>query len=202
MSAMNFYANQVLMDADMDFSTIDADQPPLQEETVPVPSPFVSVAGLALVGLLLWAPGAVAASRPIVKQTRSHADTPVDMSAEQATSTCRWSHTLARLTALSAYGSGWDGAHAERIPLATLRAAERVVQLLEPRIDAEPSVVPTPDGGVQLEWHTMKGDVEIHILSPDTVDVFTTDAFGRTRDLLELPTDAVETAVASIFPLV
>jgi hypothetical protein len=38
-----------------------------------------------------------------------------------------------------------------------------------------PAVVPTADGGVQLEWHTPKFDIEIDVTSPQEVDMYFQD---------------------------
>jgi hypothetical protein len=43
--------------------------------------------------------------------------------------------------------------------------------LLQPGISA-PIVVPRVRGGIQIEWHTAAGDIEIYIDSPDQVSFF------------------------------
>jgi hypothetical protein len=62
----------------------------------------------------------------------------------------------------------WDGYGAHVIPgFVVQRAADWLAKLLERPVGI-PSIVPTPDGGVQLEWHRSPGHLELLFL-PDSV---------------------------------
>ena len=50
-----------------------------------------------------------------------------------------------------------------------------------------PAVVPTADGGVQLEWHTAKFEIEIDVTSPREVDVYLRNmSTGEGAEFLDL----------------
>jgi hypothetical protein len=73
-----------------------------------------------------------------------------------------------RLQSIESLAPDWDGYGAHVIPgFVIQRAADWLTRLLERPVGI-PSVVPTPDGGVQLEWHRSPGHVELLFL-PDSV---------------------------------
>jgi len=53
----------------------------------------------------------------------------------------------------------------------------------------EPSVVPTPNGGVQLEWHETHVDLEIHVLAPYEGDVWWKDHGTGVEHAVDLSQD-------------
>jgi hypothetical protein len=60
------------------------------------------------------------------------------------------------LTRLARLEPGWDTYDAQPIAPAAISAARRFLDGLD-----HPSVVPTSDGGVQVEWHVNGVDVEV-----------------------------------------
>jgi len=68
--------------------------------------------------------------------------------------------------------SGWNSYSARPIaPPNAIRAIRLIWDLLQPGIPA-PKVVPRVRGGIQLEWHTEAGDIEVYIDSPDQISFF------------------------------
>jgi hypothetical protein len=55
----------------------------------------------------------------------------------------------------------WDGYGARVLDRSTLERALRVLVEIVPPSAPAPYVVPSPSGGVQVEWHGATGDVEI-----------------------------------------
>lgn len=94
---------------------------------------------------------------------------------------------VTRLNELLALPSGWDGRSAPGIQLWAVEAAIQAVGNLPVEI-AEPNVVPTPIGGLQLEWQHGPFDIEVEI-SPDgtSVEVYVVDTRDDADDVGELP---------------
>ena len=77
--------------------------------------------------------------------------------------------TLEELTGLFALPENWDSYGAQPIRRDVIEyAAEWIPSLLQSGTP-KPAVIPTAQGGVQLEWHRKGVDVEIYIESPDTI---------------------------------
>lgn len=70
--------------------------------------------------------------------------------------------------------AGWDSYGANRIEIGSIEQALQILDRLMTENTPAPSIVPTADGGVQLEWHTHTVDLEI-VVSPDRKPAFTFD---------------------------
>lgn len=64
---------------------------------------------------------------------------------------------------------GWDGYSALPVSLLHANFALRVLDAICGSGAAPPQIVPGLEGDLQLEWHTLKGDVELHVLGPNRV---------------------------------
>lgn len=89
------------------------------------------------------------------------------------------SAALARLDELATLKANWDSYQAEPMTPAALIAARgyvSVMALISP-VSAmpEPAIVPTNDGGIQLEWHQSGVDVEVYISPTGGVSGWTRD---------------------------
>lgn len=72
------------------------------------------------------------------------------------------SQALARLDRLANLGPAWDGAAAKAITPSVIEAVrDFVTSDLIDHTDIKPELVPTLDGGIQLEWHTSDVDLII-----------------------------------------
>lgn len=75
----------------------------------------------------------------------------------------RMAETLASFLALT---PGWDSYGARPVAQSVVSVAvQMLAQLLEPGVPV-PNLFPTPDGGVQAEWHINQIDLEIEFISP------------------------------------
>ena len=78
----------------------------------------------------------------------------------------------AKLNAFLALPPGWNSYGASPIREESVETTWRLLScVLEPRMPL-PYVVPLPTGGVQLEWHTERIDLEIEIEGPDRMAVY------------------------------
>lgn len=67
----------------------------------------------------------------------------------------------ARLSELERLTEDWDSYGSKPVaPEVSARVRALLHQLMTPRTRT-PQVVPLPDGGLQLEWHTLSSDLEI-----------------------------------------
>lgn len=67
------------------------------------------------------------------------------------------------LQKLSELGPNWDTYGAKPITEQALKAAMEITGIIA---NKPPSIVPTVEGGIQLEWHTCGHNIEIEI-GPD-----------------------------------
>lgn len=84
----------------------------------------------------------------------------------------RLQEPLARISALMALGSDWDSYGGQPIrPSAALHAVQLLAAVLSNDVPS-PSIVPTSDGGLQLEWHQEEADLEMAVTPDRSVEVF------------------------------
>jgi hypothetical protein len=71
-----------------------------------------------------------------------------------------------RIKAIGELGPGWDGAGGLPVSDAALQMALGVLSETMSSDSVAPEVVPTSDGGLQLEWHFAGVDLEVYV-EPD-----------------------------------
>ncbi len=87
-----------------------------------------------------------------------------------------WDAFETRLKSLRELTQNWNGYGAEPlVPAALDKAAELLATLADPSTP-EPSVVPASKGGVQMEWHTLAGDLEIEVLPEGVLSILYANA--------------------------
>ncbi len=92
-----------------------------------------------------------------------------------------WMPTLTdRLLDLSRLPVGWDGDRGLPVDAGVVRMSHGLLQFLCDAGMPEPVVVPTPSGGLQIEWHdaTTEIDLELSAHEPATVFVWMQDESG------------------------
>ncbi len=96
----------------------------------------------------------------------------------------RWmKRVVDRLEHLVNLPVGWNGYGAPSIAPDAAAAALNVVVALDRGDDLLPSIVPTQDGGVQLEWHRGDIDLELEIDASGSVDLWYMDeSTGKERE--------------------
>jgi hypothetical protein len=91
----------------------------------------------------------------------------------------RWlDKVLKEVNALRHLERNWDSYGAPRVNRQSLLEAASLLRELARAKTPAPSVVPTSDGSVQLEWHTRGIDLEVRWVSPTTVHVCLDDLRG------------------------
>ncbi len=81
-----------------------------------------------------------------------------------------------RLKELAELRKGWDSYNAEPLNPRAVRRTLQLLPALSPFDPGDPTVVPTFNGGVQLEWHDKTGDVEISIPPSGPIEYLVSDA--------------------------
>jgi hypothetical protein len=71
--------------------------------------------------------------------------------------------SLEKLSNLYSLKENWDDEGAKRIDLKAILVAMKVLAQIVKDDTPEPYIFPTLGGGVQIEWHTEKADLEIEI---------------------------------------
>ena len=79
--------------------------------------------------------------------------------------------TIGRLNEFLALPPNWDSYGAPTISVDILEYALRILSFTMDDATPLPTVVPTSEGGVQVEWHEMKLDIEIEVNSTSRITV-------------------------------
>lgn len=74
--------------------------------------------------------------------------------------------TLDRIVELMELAPNWDSYGGSQIDPACILESVRLLLAVTTENTPLPSVVPTSQGGVQLEWHTNGVDLEVEVISP------------------------------------
>jgi hypothetical protein len=74
-----------------------------------------------------------------------------------------------RLEELIRLPVGWDGYSGVPVSLENAMFAWRMLEAVLGVAAASPQVVPGSSGDLQIEWHTLSGDVELHVQGPNRV---------------------------------
>ncbi len=84
-----------------------------------------------------------------------------------------WCHSvMEQLEMLTQLPAGWDGYQGVHV---TFENAYFTLRMLEAICGPEtiaPQIVPGEAGDLQIEWHTMKGDIELHVIAPNDVSAW------------------------------
>ena len=64
---------------------------------------------------------------------------------------------------------GWDGYRAGPVSFGAADFALRMLEAACGPAIPPPSIVPGASGDLQIEWHRMDGDIELHVRAPDDV---------------------------------
>ena len=91
-----------------------------------------------------------------------------------------WSEKVqTRLQELIRLQRGWDGYHGVPVSFENAVFTMRVLEAICGSEFPAPQIVPGAQGDLQIEWHTLKGDLELHIKRPNDVHAW--------RSLISLP---------------
>lgn len=101
-----------------------------------------------------------------------------------------WDAVERRFGQIRSLRENWDAYGAG--PIAST-VADRSLALLASIVEPaspQPSVIPTAKGGIQLEWHTLVGDLEVELGPDSSIAVLFTDALTGTDHEPPEPTEA------------
>lgn len=76
---------------------------------------------------------------------------------------------LKRFESLRDLRFGWDGYQAQPVSLANMFFTLNMLESTCGNAVPAPQIVPGVSGDLQIEWHTLKGDVELHVVAPNRV---------------------------------
>jgi hypothetical protein len=74
-----------------------------------------------------------------------------------------------RLQELLRLDEGWDGYNGQPISLLNAHFALRVLEATCSSRTSVPQIVPGTSGDLQIEWHTDRADIELHVRAPNDV---------------------------------
>jgi len=74
-----------------------------------------------------------------------------------------------RLQDLIRLNYGWDGYNARPVGFVNATFALQMLNNICGPATPAPQIVPGVNGDLQLEWHTLQGDIELHVEGPNNV---------------------------------
>ncbi len=81
-----------------------------------------------------------------------------------------WGDTVKkRLEELIQLSAGWDGYQGVHVSFENANFAFRVLDAICGLQTRAPQIVPGAAGDLQIEWHTLNGDIELHVRAPNDV---------------------------------
>lgn len=88
-----------------------------------------------------------------------------------------------RLEELIRLPKGWDGYGGLPVDFLNAYFALSMLESICANSSEVPQIVPGVSGDLQIEWHTLKGDVELHVLSPNKVRAWYSKVDGSEEGL-------------------
>lgn len=94
-----------------------------------------------------------------------------------------------RLEELIRLRQGWNGYQAQPVSYENAVFAQKIIEGTCRNNNIQPSIVPGSSGDLQVEWHTLEGDVELHVLAPYTVRAYYSNESNQTEQEVDLTND-------------
>ena len=88
------------------------------------------------------------------------------------------------LSELAELPENWNGYGSRRIQPAAILQASDLIEALEKLAMPVPQFVPVSGGGIQLEWHNNKCELEVEIRADGTMEFLIVDETNLSLDLL------------------
>jgi len=115
-----------------------------------------------------------------------------------STTPADWSDQVAdRLVKLLRLPEGWDGHNGKPLRQVTAEFACRLIASIMQAKPPLPQIMPTSNGGMQIEWHRKGWDIEIEVEGPNKIFAYARNV--RSGDESEFP---VTTDFSLLTPLV
>jgi len=96
-----------------------------------------------------------------------------------------------RLEELIRLPAGWDGYQGIPVSFSNAVFALRMLESTCRSVTPSPQIVPGVSGDLQIEWHTLSGDIELHVRAPNNVHAW--------RSLSDLGEDGEELHLTNNF---
>ena len=102
---------------------------------------------------------------------------------------------IERLDKLVRLERGWDGYQGMPVSFANANFALQMLFVTCGPNAPTPQIVPGSDGDLQIEWHTIQGDVELHVCGPYDVNAWRkTEETGPDGEEVDLTNDFIVVA--------
>jgi hypothetical protein len=88
---------------------------------------------------------------------------------------------IKRLEELIRLERGWDGYDGVPVSLENVTFALRMLEAICAPDAPAPQLVPGSSGDLQIEWHVVGGDIELHVQAPHKVNAWRTTINGGGR---------------------
>ena len=95
-----------------------------------------------------------------------------------------WRPVTDRLEELLRLERGWDGYTGSPVSFVNATFALRMLESICDSRSPLPQIVPGSSGDLQVEWHTLRGDVELHVRAPNDVHAWRVKSDGLEEELL------------------
>lgn len=102
---------------------------------------------------------------------------------------------IAQLERLVHLQPGWDGYQAEPVSFTNATFALRMLESICGNDAVTPQIVPGVSGDLQIEWHTLLGDIELHVKAPNDVHAWHSSFIdGTNEEEIDLTFDFINVA--------
>jgi len=78
-------------------------------------------------------------------------------------------NVMSQLDELTHLQIGWDGYQGIPVTFENATFALRVIEAICEHDTQPPQIIPGVSGDLQIEWHTLRGDIELHVKAPNDV---------------------------------
>lgn len=89
-----------------------------------------------------------------------------------------WLPVTKRLEDLIRLERGWDGYAGSPVSFVNATFALSMLKSICDSQTPAPQIVPGSSGDLQVEWHTLRGDVELHVRTPNDVQAWRVTSSG------------------------
>lgn len=94
-----------------------------------------------------------------------------------------WLPVTKRLEDLIRLERGWDGYAGSPVSFVNATFALSMLKSICDSQTPAPQIVPGSSGDLQVEWHTLRGDVELHVRTPNDVQAWRVTSSGVEEEL-------------------
>lgn len=94
-----------------------------------------------------------------------------------------WLPVTKRLEDLIRLERGWDGYAGSPVSFVNATFALSMLKSICDSQTPAPQIVPGSSGDLQVEWHTLRGDVELHVRAPNDVHAWRAKSDGAEEEL-------------------